>query len=607
MYNGFHVISTEKNVDIFIHGKDKVLQDTNISFFKNNNIVICTIGRLYVEDNEISRINASKYIYIVYEKSGIDGLIKIQGDFAFALINQQSISITAMRDIIGGYPLYWYSNGEQIILTTNLSVILRKFGKQRVNNEYIADFLSLPHCGFAEVPTDKTIFENVNRILPNQIFCSHKKNIEIIKKPSPFSNFVMQDIPSKATLESDSYIYKLGEEVTEILTNSIKLRAFGITASHLSGGYDSTGISLLSRKILKTNIVTISQVYPFFQGLKREIEFINSVFEEYQDIFSYYYLLADKFKDFSNLDSTPILEEPSPCITSWKIREVTLKLLQSNNINTLFMGIGGDELFNVMSTSYIESLLAEKKISFAWAEAKKFGLLKARTGLLIFLESLSLFLSSRSRLWHQLLLTPVPWLNKEFAETYSISLRCYRMLKVNYWSSDSNQQYRILNTFVGQAGHVLRWKFAQSGNTHVTFPFLDMNLIRYSMTIPDYFRVNRGQEKPILAAAFKDILPKKIINRRTRCSFLELVLRGINENYELIKTIILDSDSHNFISPYKMVQYLDNIYYGKTVSMDLIDKFCLTLAILIWYDRKGIMYSEALSQVDFLIFPNSLE
>ncbi|MFM6252768.1 MAG: hypothetical protein ACKPEQ_27090, partial [Dolichospermum sp.] len=80
MYNGFHVISTEQNVDIFIHGKDKVLQDTNISFFKNNNIVICTIGRLYVEDNKISQINASKYIYIVYEKSGIDGLIKIQGD-----------------------------------------------------------------------------------------------------------------------------------------------------------------------------------------------------------------------------------------------------------------------------------------------------------------------------------------------------------------------------------------------------------------------------------------------------------------------------------------------------------------------------------------------
>ncbi|MFM6312357.1 MAG: hypothetical protein ACKPGB_29640, partial [Dolichospermum sp.] len=111
--------------------------------------------------------------------------------------------------------------------------------------------------------------------------------------------------------------------------------------------------------------------------------------------------------------------------------------LQSNNINTLFMGIGGDELFNVMSTSYIESLLAEKKISFAWAEAKKLGLSKARTGLSFFLESLSLFLSSRSRLWHQLLLTPIPWLNKEFAETYSISLRCYRMLKANYWSSGS--------------------------------------------------------------------------------------------------------------------------------------------------------------------------
>ncbi|MFM6075139.1 MAG: asparagine synthase-related protein, partial [Dolichospermum sp.] len=166
---------------------------------------------------------------------------------------------------------------------------------------------------------------------------------------------------------------------------------------------------------------------------------------------------------------------------------------------------------------------------------------------------------------------------------------------------------RILNTFVGQSGHVLRWKFAQSGNTHVTFPFLDLNLIRYSMTIPDYFRVNRGQEKPILASAFKDILPKKIIDRRTRGSFLELVLRGINENYELIKTIILDSDSHNFISRSKMLQYLDNIYHGKTVSIDLIDKFCLTLAILIWYDKTNIMYYDALSQVDFLISSNSLE
>jgi hypothetical protein len=65
MYNGFHVISTEENVDIFIHGKDKVLQDTNISFFKNNNIVICTIGRLYVEDKYLGKINyilASKIV-----------------------------------------------------------------------------------------------------------------------------------------------------------------------------------------------------------------------------------------------------------------------------------------------------------------------------------------------------------------------------------------------------------------------------------------------------------------------------------------------------------------------------------------------------------------
>jgi asparagine synthase (glutamine-hydrolysing) len=172
----------------------------------------------------------------LYESEGIGFVHKLNGMFAFAIIDRREKAMYIVRDRIGVKPLYVHDDGRQLTFASEIKSILKAgMSKPAMDKEALHHYLS-----FNYVPAPYTIYEGIRHLMPGHV-------MKVTQDGSKTSRWwSLADIqPIQGRSEADWI-----EEFNFILDDAVRLRLrsdvpFG---AFLSGGVDSsTVVGLMAR------------------------------------------------------------------------------------------------------------------------------------------------------------------------------------------------------------------------------------------------------------------------------------------------------------------------------------------------------------------------
>jgi len=301
---------------------------------------------------KLPEITDSELILETYKKSGANCLQKLLGDFVFAIWDPVNQYLFAATDILGTKPFY-FSKTPTSIFFSGLPSCLFQVGISREINKIklAAEYLYLPLINSSE-----TIYLNVTALPPAHYLIYDKENLIIQKywelKSDKIINFS----------NPEEYY----ETLREILLESIKcrLRSHYKIGTHLSGGLDSSILTILANRLLNKGKPIQAFSWSPIQNIKaenhaeseNEVKRIKNIAAEEQvDVFFFDSKTMKAEKDYMHL------------IGFWIERTIQREAAKSG-VRTILSGWGGDDFISYHG----RNLHIEYFYSLQWLELLKY-------------------------------------------------------------------------------------------------------------------------------------------------------------------------------------------------------------------------------------------
>lgn len=338
-------------------------------------------------------VTNAELIRLSFKKWGQGCLERLEGDFAFAVVDVRARKIFLARDHIGTRPLYWAHRDHSFIFGSSIESIVR-FDDFRwtIDEAIVAEFLA---C--RSIPLSKPFFSEIHAVPPGGFleFYDGAANADRWWNPSA--------VPDKIVLGRADVISKC----LALLDHAINVRGRSekSVGSHFSGGVDSTIVTAIAARNLKIRGARLTRAYSWSPPISDthpivktydEREFAQSVADS--EGFSVFFG-AGKTDGFLDLINRPMeFEGPSGLIDEFPILEAARK----DQLHTMLSGWGADEVFSAHGMGYIPHLLFTGKLGAAkrWAQ-QRYGSLKkiSNVSTLIWQEVIYPFLPTAIYYW----------------------------------------------------------------------------------------------------------------------------------------------------------------------------------------------------------------
>ncbi len=305
------------------------------NYLELQNELYSTIDNMYERWKSASDVEVLLYIF---QQMRIEGLMKLNGMFAFAIWDEKEDKMYAARDRFGIKPLYYYFDGENLILASEIKAILKAGIEARIDYEGFSQYVELQYC-----LGERTMFKDIKRLLPGHYleYDYYRRSLRCVK---------YWDIPIGKEDDYDEDIAT--EEILFLLKDAVRMQLrsdfpFGF---HLSGGLDSSTICCIASRLVNGPIKTFTggfrlEGYDESQHASHLADCIGavnySVFPTAED-------LRDSFKQIIYL-----LDEPVAGAAIFP-QFFLSKLIAENKVKVVLSGQGGDEVF----CGYIRYLIA---------------------------------------------------------------------------------------------------------------------------------------------------------------------------------------------------------------------------------------------------------
>lgn len=163
-------------------------------------------------------------------------LNKLNGFFAFAFYDREEEKLMLVRDRFGIKPLFYYTGGGGFAFASTLEALkeLPFFDRKKMRKDALVDFLS-----FQYVPREKTIYEDLFKLLPGHFLCWQKDRFSLDRWYAP-------DFRQRQISYTDAC-----SELTELVSGSVGriLKADVPLGIFLSGGLDSAIVAALALRL----------------------------------------------------------------------------------------------------------------------------------------------------------------------------------------------------------------------------------------------------------------------------------------------------------------------------------------------------------------------
>lgn len=441
-----------------------------------------------------------------------NALNKLNGFFAFCLYDKREQTFLLARDRFGVKPLLYLFDEDKFIFASEMKAMLQYGIDKTLDYESLYTYLQLNY-----IPAPFTIFKQVKKLLPGHYMHIGRQQIHIDK---------YYEIPRTGFAETWQYESAL-EKCRKLLEASVQRRLVADVplGCFLSGGIDSSVVTALACRH-KPDLHTFSIGFrdePFFD----ETHYARLVANHFRTEHTVFSLTNDDL--YSHLhDILNYIDEPfadSSAINVYILSKETRK-----HATVALSGDGADELLG----GYNKHEAHWRALHPGWKE-------KAVTNLLplwrFLPKSRNDFFSNRIRQFERF----ARGMRLPAAERYWQWASISKSNEAIALLSDHSRQQLQLNDFDIRKGKWLEAiparenlndifltdmrlvlpndmltkvdLMSMANSLEVRNPFLDVEFVNFTFSLPEDFKVNGHLRKRIVQDAFRDILPKELYNR----------------------------------------------------------------------------------------------
>jgi asparagine synthase (glutamine-hydrolysing) len=459
----------------------------------------------------------TEVIIHLYEEYGAECVSRLRGMFAFALWDDAAKLLYIARDRVGIKPLYYVNTGKALLFASEIkSLLCDPEVRREVHPEAIHRFLT-----FLYLPGNQTLFKGILKLEPGHY---------VVVKGKQVSCHQYWDLRFRPA-EGDQDLRETCDELRQLLGKTVKDHMVSDVPVGvlLSGGVDSTVV--LSCAVQETR-KRISTFTIGFGG------------EEFDDERPFARLAAQQFgtehheitispQQFSDFLPSYVRHMEEPVCEAPAIALYYVSKLAREHVTVVLSGEGGDEAFGGYQT--YRNLLLLERIKRAVGPFR--GVLGSGVGWLSGLSGLSRF-----KKYAPLCKTPLSayYYSRVGTPFNYFSLHREELCTAGFCrSADSQVSARMIGDLFQSveqqvAGQPLlnrmlyvdtkTWlpddllikadKMTMANSLELRVPLLDHLVLEFAARLPTHFKVKGWNTKRILKEAFKNRIPREVIERR---------------------------------------------------------------------------------------------
>ena len=324
-FNRLSIVDLNKN-------SNKIFSDENYVLLFNGEIYNHKfLQNKYLKDKNLDTKTDTEVLFKLLIKFESKIINELEGMFSFVLVDIKNNKILLSKDYTGIKPLYYLKNSDGIFFASE-AWFLYSLSQKKLDSYSCKHFFQF---GFS--PLNKTLIENVNKILPGTYSEFYSKKSELITKKY---NIINKE-KSLPNLDNESIEDKIKNIVNKNLIADTKVGIF------LSGGIDSSIATIIAKETIDNIETYTSYFHP------------NSKYSKFNQDFEYAKKLCDSLniklnkvkiddtdQDQKNLLFSAIkrLDEPLSNLNFFN-SFLQSKKAKEDNCKVILTGDGADEIF----------------------------------------------------------------------------------------------------------------------------------------------------------------------------------------------------------------------------------------------------------------------
>lgn len=472
-----------------------------------------------------------------YEEWGIDGLAsRIIGMFALAVWDRRSRELHLLRDHVGKKPLFYRCHGKRLFFASDIKCIWLAAGKTLDIDESALD----EYLYYYFITQDRCIYKGVNKLLPGHRATFSQSGVSRRRFWAP-------DYSAKAERSPDEWLdgidHYVRQAVRRRLVSDVPLGAF------LSGGVDSSTICAIMAVECPAPPKTFSVGFgdaPDHDERRHARTVARHIGSEHAELLA----ACDVFAHLPAI----VWHYGEPFADSSALPSFLIAKAARDHVSVVLTGDGGDEAF----AGYDRHLTAARDERWAWMPWSLRGqFLPQATGTLARLLPGSLLaqrLAVAARYgagMREALAGNLCWWDGLRSRLYTPSWRA----KLADWHPVTAQQ-QLLNELNGptQVDRALQYVLTvrmpsdylvkvdvatMAHSLEARCPFLDVDLLAFTATIPADVLIQGGIPKALLRRYAERLVPREVIHRPKQGFSVPLGQWLRTRRGEMLKSILL--------------------------------------------------------------------
>jgi asparagine synthase (glutamine-hydrolysing) len=488
----------------------------------------------------------TEVILHMYKEYGDDFLNDLNGIFAFIIYDKRRNSLLIARDHFGIKPLYWYQDDQKILFGSEIKAILN-------HPDIIAEPVKknlYEYLTFQFVLDERTMFRNIYKVLPG-----HYMILDLASGKSEKVKYWEPDFKIDRYHTEEYFIVRLGEILDQ--TISQQLRSDVPLGSYLSGGLDSSFVTILAAS-------NYGQQFKSFTGAFEEGPEYNELDyarEAAKVANSQLFEVFPTEQEFIDLLPKLIWHLDEPVAGPGVFPQYIVSKLASEHVKVVLGGQGGDEIFGGYARYLIAYLEQAVKGAIFETNEEKEHIVSLHSILpnLPFLRTYSPMIKG---FWESGVFEPMDrryfrlinrmgssesCLTRDFMSEYNEN-EMFEIFSKLFNHPDTLSYYNkmthfdMLASLPGLLQVEDRVSMAVSIESRV--PLLDRRIVDLISRMPAGMKFKGGEMKYLLKRTIKDVMPKKILNRKEKMGFpVPLHLWAKNKAKDFILDILLSKNA----------------------------------------------------------------
>jgi asparagine synthase (glutamine-hydrolysing) len=526
----------------------------------------------------------TEVIIHLYEEYGTACPSRLRGMFAFALWDDVNRTLFLARDRVGIKPLYYVNTGKALLFASEIKALLcdREVDRE-IDRQAIHRFLT-----FLYLPGDGTLFKGIRKLEPGHCLIVRQGRVTT---PSYWDlKFNGRSNEQSLELACDDLRQLLKDTVRRHMISDVPVGVL------LSGGIDSTVVLSCAAQETSKRISTFTIGFGG-EEFDDERPFARKVAERFG---TEHHEITISAQDFSSFLPAYVRHMEEPVCEAPAIALHYVSKLARQFVKVVLSGEGGDEAFAGYQT-YRNLLMIEriKRVAGPLKHllASSIDWVGSLNGLDRFKKYAPICKTPLADYYYSRVGSPFDYFNlhreqlctPDFCSTISDedSKQIIQRLveRVDGQAAQQSPLNRMLyvdtKTWLPDDLLIKADKMTMANSLELRVPLLDHLVLEFAAALPTRFKVKGWTTKRILKEAFKDSIPREVINRRKTGLPVPLRRWMRSDLQDFVRDVLLTGRSIS--RGYFRRSAIQKLLKSNAVNGDLMKEVFSLLTLELWH------------------------